>query len=105
MTNFDNTVGTRVWSGCIVVNVNGYGAALVYGGSLECTRFAPTSSNFREAPDMATVVAGPLPQPVSVSKYDRAFYSSIASAMALSALVGFGPTYYFKAFGQGPMPR
>jgi hypothetical protein len=23
--------------------------------------------------------------------------------MALAALVGFGPTYYFKAFGQGPM--
>jgi hypothetical protein len=52
---------------------------------------------------MATVAARPLPRAVSVSRYDRAFYSSIAIAMALTALVGFGPTYYFKALGQGPM--
>jgi hypothetical protein len=52
---------------------------------------------------MATVVAGSLPQSISLRRYDRAFYSSIAIAMALTAFVGFGPTYYFKAFGQGPM--
>jgi len=41
---------------------------------------------------MATVAARPLSQPISVRTYDRAFYSSIAIVMALTALVGFGPT-------------
>jgi hypothetical protein len=52
---------------------------------------------------MATAVATALPKPVAAGRYDRAFYSSIAIAMALTALVGFGPAYYFKAFGQTPM--
>jgi hypothetical protein len=52
---------------------------------------------------MATVVERPLARRVAVGRYDRVFYSSIAIAMALTVLVGFGPTYYFDAFGQDPM--
>lgn len=36
-------------------------------------------------------------------KYDRRFYSGMAIALALTVLIGFGPTYYLKAFGPGPM--
>jgi hypothetical protein len=35
----------------------------------------------------------------AVGRYDRVFYSGIAIAMALTVFVGFGPTYYFGAFG------
>jgi hypothetical protein len=52
---------------------------------------------------MSTAAARPLAPPIVVGKYDRAFYSSTAIAMAFSAFIGFGPTYYFKAFGEGPM--
>jgi len=52
---------------------------------------------------MATVVAGRLAPSVAVGRYDRVFYSGIAIAMALTVFVGFGPTYYFGAFGAGPM--
>lgn len=52
---------------------------------------------------MATVIARGISQPVSTRASDRAFYSGVAIAMALAALVGFGPTYYFKAFGQQPL--
>jgi len=31
------------------------------------------------------------------------FYSGIAIAMALTVVFGFGQTYYFKAFGRGPL--
>jgi hypothetical protein len=37
------------------------------------------------------------------AKYDRVFYSSMAIVMALTVLLGFGPTYYVKAFSDGPM--
>jgi hypothetical protein len=36
-------------------------------------------------------------------KYDRIFYSSMAIGMALTVLIGFGPTYYTKLFGHVPM--
>jgi hypothetical protein len=52
---------------------------------------------------MATVVAGRLASGVA-GRYDRVFYSGIAIAMALTVFVGFGPTYYFGAFGAGPRP-
>ena len=51
---------------------------------------------------MATVVAERVAPSVAVGRYDRVFYSGIAIAMALTVLVGFGPTYYFGAFGAGP---
>ena len=38
----------------------------------------------------------------AAGRYDRVFYSGIAIAMALTVFVGFGPTYYFGAFGAGP---
>ncbi|MGQ0714456.1 MAG: hypothetical protein ACT4PJ_12105 [Gemmatimonadaceae bacterium] len=41
--------------------------------------------------------------PRTSAKYDRVFYSSMAIAMALTVLLGFGPTYYVKAFTQAPM--
>ncbi len=52
---------------------------------------------------MATVAERPRPRPISTGRYDRAFYSGIAIAMALTVLVGFGPSYYLKPFGQTPM--
>ena len=51
---------------------------------------------------MATVVAQPTSQRTP-GKYDRVFYSSMAIAMALTVLIGFGPTYYTKVLGQLPM--
>lgn len=36
-------------------------------------------------------------------RYDRIFYSSMAIGMALTVLVGFGPTYYTKLLGSAPM--
>ena len=92
--------------GVALVRLNfrkGNGPERRQAGNGSDTLCAPSSSNFPGAPHMAALVARPLPQPVSARRYDRAFYSSIAIAMALTALVGFGPTYYFKAFGQGPM--
>lgn len=51
---------------------------------------------------MATVVAAkPVLRPVGA--YDRAFYSGIAIAMALTVFVGFAPTFYLKMFGSAPM--
>ena len=44
---------------------------------------------------MATIIAGgPATRPVGA--YDRVFYSSLAIVMALTVLVGFGQTYYFR---------
>jgi len=40
---------------------------------------------------------------VATARYDRMFYSGVAIAMALTVLVGFGPTYYFAAFSDRPM--
>jgi hypothetical protein len=40
------------------------------------------------------------PSAAAVTKYDRVFYSSLAVVMAITVLVGFGPTYYLRsAFG------
>jgi hypothetical protein len=52
---------------------------------------------------MATAVARPLAPSIAAARYDRVFYSGIAIAMAVTVLVGFGPTYYFGAFGDRPM--
>ncbi len=51
---------------------------------------------------MATVVAEATSQRAQ-GKYDRVFYSGMAIGMALTVLVGFGPTYYTRAFGPVPM--
>lgn len=37
------------------------------------------------------------------ARYDRLFYSSMAIGMALTVLIGFGPTYYTRLFGHAPM--
>ena len=51
---------------------------------------------------MATAVAAkPVLRPVGA--YDRAFYSGIAIAMALTVFVGFAPTFFLKIFGSAPM--
>ncbi len=41
--------------------------------------------------------------PRASAKYDRVFYSSMAIVMALTVLIGFGPTYYVKPFSDTPM--
>ena len=41
--------------------------------------------------------------PRASAKYDRIFYSSMAIVMALTVLIGFGPTYYVKAFSDTPL--
>jgi hypothetical protein len=51
---------------------------------------------------MATAVADATSQRAG-SKYDRVFYSGMAIGLALTVLVGFGPTYYTKLFGDAPM--
>jgi hypothetical protein len=37
-----------------------------------------------------------------VGAYDHLFYGGMALAMALTVLVGFGPTYYLRLVGDGP---
>lgn len=37
-----------------------------------------------------------------VGKHDRVFYGSVAVAMAVTAVVGFAPTYYLRLFSGGP---
>lgn len=45
----------------------------------------------------------PAVSPAAVGLRDRVFYSTMAIAMALTVLVGFGPTYYFRLFSvEGP---
>lgn len=51
---------------------------------------------------MATVVAEATPKRAH-GRYDRVFYSSMAIGMAVTALIGFGPTYYTRIFGHLPM--
>lgn len=51
---------------------------------------------------MATMVAE-MRSPRTRPRYDRIFYSSMAIAMALAVLVGFGPTYYTKLLAPEPM--
>jgi hypothetical protein len=53
---------------------------------------------------MAVVAASqPAPKPVVTGAYDRVFYSGIAIAMAAIVLIGFGPTYYLRAFFAAPV--
>jgi len=40
--------------------------------------------------------------PRTSARYDRVFYSSMAIVMALTVVIGFGPTYYMKAFSPTP---
>lgn len=51
---------------------------------------------------MATPVALAT-SPRTSAKSDRVFYSTMAIVMALTVLIGFGPTYYVKAFSDTPM--
>jgi hypothetical protein len=47
-----------------------------------------------------TIVHGPATRRVGV--YDRVFYSTLAVVMALTVLVGFGGTYYFRLLSGTP---
>jgi hypothetical protein len=49
---------------------------------------------------MTTVAARQSSRPVEAS--DRAFYSGMAIAMAITVFVGFAPTYYLRAFMAAP---
>jgi hypothetical protein len=51
---------------------------------------------------MATVLAPPAVAQRAAGAYDRVFYSGMAIAMAVTVLVGFGPTYYFRALNDTP---
>lgn len=51
---------------------------------------------------LAAAIAGVVSRRASI-KYDRVFYSGMAIAMALTAFVGFGPSYYWKVFGDAPL--
>ena len=51
---------------------------------------------------MATVLAPPAVARRTAGAYDRVFYSGMAIAMAVTVLVGFGPTYYFRALNDTP---
>jgi hypothetical protein len=51
---------------------------------------------------MATVLAPPAAAQRTAGAYDRVFYSGMAIAMAVTVLVGFGPTYYFRALNDTP---
>jgi hypothetical protein len=53
---------------------------------------------------MATVAASTASRQSPIArKSDRIFYSTMAIAMALTVFIGFGPTYYLKAFGVQPL--
>lgn len=43
----------------------------------------------------------PAAPPLAAGAYDRIFYSGMAITMALTVLIGFGPTYYFRVFSAG----
>lgn len=53
---------------------------------------------------MATATAPrPAAPPLTAGAYDRLFYSGMAITMALTVLIGFGPTYYFRLLSaEGP---
>jgi hypothetical protein len=51
---------------------------------------------------MTTAVAQTPPPRVGTGVYDRTFYTGIAIAMALTVVVGFGQTYYFKLLSGTP---
>lgn len=52
---------------------------------------------------METVAVPPAARPAAIGSYDRLFYSGIAVALALTVVVGFGQTYYFRLFGAAPL--
>jgi hypothetical protein len=52
-----------------------------------------------------TIIAASKPAPrvpAVVGAYDRVFYSGMAIARALTVFVGFAPSYYLRAFAEGP---
>lgn len=49
-----------------------------------------------------TTVAPVARQKPRVGAYDRVFYTGMAVALALTVLIGFGPTYYLRFLGGGP---
>lgn len=49
-----------------------------------------------------TTVATVARQKPRVGAYDRVFYTGMAVALALTVLVGFGPTYYLRFLSGGP---
>ena len=52
---------------------------------------------------MTSKYLDPSSQPSSVCRYDRAFYTAIAAALAMTVVVGFGPTYYFRILSPSRM--
>lgn len=47
---------------------------------------------------MTTVAVSQAAQPRATGAYDRIFYTGMAILMALTVLVGFGPTYYLRTY-------
>jgi hypothetical protein len=52
---------------------------------------------------MSMIATPLLSQAASVRRHDRIFYSSVAIALALTVVAGFGPTYYFRIMGALPL--
>jgi hypothetical protein len=52
---------------------------------------------------MSSSTTATFPQATSARRHDRAFYSGIAIALALTVIAGFGPTYYFRVFSPSPL--
>ena len=52
---------------------------------------------------MTTSATAPFPQTPAVRRHDRIFYSSVAIALALTVVAGFGPTYYFRIVSGSPL--
>ena len=50
-----------------------------------------------------TTTARVAPPETVITKYDRAFYSGLAVIMAITVLVGFGPTYYLRSYFGAPL--
>jgi uncharacterized membrane protein YozB (DUF420 family) len=52
---------------------------------------------------MSISAIAPLSQAAFVRRHDRIFYSTVAVALALTVVAGFGPTYYFRIIGASPL--
>ena len=52
---------------------------------------------------MMPTAAASAPRPVSAATYDRAFYSGMAIVMALTVVIGFGPTFYLRGYFGAPV--
>lgn len=52
---------------------------------------------------MSMIATAPLSPAASAHRNDRIFYSSIAIALALTVIAGFGPTYYFRILSPSPL--